>query len=363
MPSEMRCVSRVEADDLHLDVSGRSCSASDGWLMRFQRDVGDVQQAVDAAEVDERAVVGDVLDHAVEDLAFLQRGRPARCAARRGSLRARRGARRRCCRAAVHLEDRERLRRWPISGPTSRTGRMSTWLPGRKATAPPRSTVKPPLTRPKIAPMTRSFCSLKRFSRRVQASSRRALSRDRTASPCCSPSRSRKTSTLSPTLTSGGWPPAREFLERDAAFGLQADIDHDEVVLDRDHAALDDGAFEAGCSAERLVEQRGEVVADGPVIDRTARVSCLISACQSGSAAPRRSRRARGSCSACGACQKRAGPSRACTSIAAPLRRWRRRRAGWCRARRRRAQREAARPPVRDRGASRSLNRARRRRI
>ena len=36
--------------------------------------VGDVQQAVDAAEVDERAVLGDVLDHAVDDRAFMQRG-------------------------------------------------------------------------------------------------------------------------------------------------------------------------------------------------------------------------------------------------------------------------------------------------
>jgi hypothetical protein len=43
---------------------------------------------------------------------------------------------------------------WFISGPTSRIGRMSTWLPGRKATAPSRSTVKPPLTRPKITPVT-----------------------------------------------------------------------------------------------------------------------------------------------------------------------------------------------------------------
>ena len=33
-------------------------------------DVGDVQQAVDAAEIDERAVVGDVLDRAVDDLAL-----------------------------------------------------------------------------------------------------------------------------------------------------------------------------------------------------------------------------------------------------------------------------------------------------
>jgi hypothetical protein len=35
--------------------------------------VGDVQQAVDAAEVDEGAVLGDVLDHAVDDRAFAQR--------------------------------------------------------------------------------------------------------------------------------------------------------------------------------------------------------------------------------------------------------------------------------------------------
>ena len=34
--------------------------------------VGDVQQAVDAAEVDERTVIGEVLDHALDDRAFLQ---------------------------------------------------------------------------------------------------------------------------------------------------------------------------------------------------------------------------------------------------------------------------------------------------
>ena len=36
------------------------------------RHVGDVQQAVDAAEVDEGAVVGDVLDGALEDDALLE---------------------------------------------------------------------------------------------------------------------------------------------------------------------------------------------------------------------------------------------------------------------------------------------------
>src|SRR6185295_8434243 len=37
------------------------------------RHVGDVQQPVDAAEIDERAVIGDVLDDTLEDLALGQR--------------------------------------------------------------------------------------------------------------------------------------------------------------------------------------------------------------------------------------------------------------------------------------------------
>ena len=34
--------------------------------------VGDVQQAVNAAEINERAVIGDILDHTVNDLAFFK---------------------------------------------------------------------------------------------------------------------------------------------------------------------------------------------------------------------------------------------------------------------------------------------------
>ena len=92
-----------------------------------------------------------------------------------------------------------------ISGPMSRTGRMSTWLPGRKATAPPRSTAKPPLTRPKMWPST-LLVSVKARSSRFQLSSRLAFSRLRTTSPPLFSNRSTNTSTLSPTRTSGGWP-------------------------------------------------------------------------------------------------------------------------------------------------------------
>ncbi len=61
----------VDLDDLDLhllaDIEhlGRVVDAPPG-------DVGDVQETVDAAEVHERAVVGDVLDHAVDDLALFE---------------------------------------------------------------------------------------------------------------------------------------------------------------------------------------------------------------------------------------------------------------------------------------------------
>src|SRR6266700_7729951 len=74
------------------------------------RDIGDMQQAVDAAEVHERAVVGDVLDHAVDDLALFEvlhqflallgAGLFQHGAARYHDVAA----------AAIHLEDLERLR-------------------------------------------------------------------------------------------------------------------------------------------------------------------------------------------------------------------------------------------------------------
>ena len=54
---------------------------------------------------------------------------------------------------------------------------------------PDKSTVKPPFTRPKIMPVTRS-CASNAFSRRIQASSRRAFSRLSIAAPSRSSIRS-----------------------------------------------------------------------------------------------------------------------------------------------------------------------------
>ena len=65
----------------------------------------------------------------------------------------------------------------------------------------------------------------------------------------------------SPGLTSGLAAGRAEFLERDAALGLQADIDDGEFVGEADDAAGDDGAVEAGVPAERLIEKGGEIFA------------------------------------------------------------------------------------------------------
>ena len=72
--------------------------------------VGDVQQAVDAAQIDEGAVVGDVLDETVDHLALGEAGDDL------GALLGARLFQDRAARdddvaaAAVHLEDLERLR-------------------------------------------------------------------------------------------------------------------------------------------------------------------------------------------------------------------------------------------------------------
>ncbi len=52
-----------------------------------------------------------------------------------------------------------------------------------------------------------------------------------------------------------------EFFEGDAAFGLQADVHHGEVVFNGDDGALDDLAFLGGLGFEALLQHRGEIFA------------------------------------------------------------------------------------------------------
>ena len=122
--------------------------------------------------------------------------------------------------------------------------------------------MKPPLTRPKITPVTRDW-SLKAFSSLIQLSSRRALSRRQHGFAQRVLDALQIDFDFIAHLDVGGDARHGEFLQRHAAFGLQADIDHGEVILDGDDLALDDVAFLGRLGHEALFQHGREIVAAG----------------------------------------------------------------------------------------------------
>src|SRR6202022_3441753 len=100
----------IEANDLNLD------GLADGQRLRWMVDaapgnVGDMEQPVDATEIDESAVIGDVLDHPAEDLALLQAGNELGALLGAALLEDGPARHHDVAARAVHLEDLERLRR------------------------------------------------------------------------------------------------------------------------------------------------------------------------------------------------------------------------------------------------------------
>src|SRR6266403_2154145 len=99
----------VDLDDLDLDLLA-DVEHLGGVIDAPPRDVGDVQQAVDAAEIHEGAVVGDVLDHAVDDLALFEILHQLLALLGAGLFQHGAAGDHDVAAAAVHLEDLERLR-------------------------------------------------------------------------------------------------------------------------------------------------------------------------------------------------------------------------------------------------------------
>ena len=101
----------IGVDTHDLDLHGVADSDHFAWVVdALVAHVGDVEEAVDAAKVNEGTVVGDVLDHALDDLTFCQIA--DELAALFGAGFFEHGAARDndVAAATVHFEDLERLR-------------------------------------------------------------------------------------------------------------------------------------------------------------------------------------------------------------------------------------------------------------
>ena len=127
--------------------------------------VGDVQQTIDAACVNERTVVGEVLDDTLDLLAFLQGFQQSFALGAVPGFQHAAAGNDNVVALLVELDDLERALCLPWV--VSRTGRTSTSEPGRNARMPLTSTVKPPLTLPLMTPLTTSSAA-KAASRTIQ---------------------------------------------------------------------------------------------------------------------------------------------------------------------------------------------------
>ena len=223
------------------------------------RDVGDVQQAVDAAEIDERAVVGDVLHHAVEDHAFLQALDQLAALLGAGLFQHGAAGDDDVAARAVHLQDLERLRRAhqradvahraDIDLAAGQEGDGAAEIDGEAALDPA---------------VDRAVDALLGLERLFQVGpgllAAGLLARQHDGAVAVLVALDIKldeVAGLDLRLGAG----RAEFLEGDAALGLQADIDDGEFVGEPEDPAGDDGAVEAGVPAEGLVEEGGEVLA------------------------------------------------------------------------------------------------------
>ena len=230
----------IDADDLHLHglADGQDIG---GMIDALPGDVGDMEQAVDAAQIDEGAVIGDVLDHAVNHLAFGKILHQLRAlfgagffhdgAARDDDIAA----------AAVHLENLEGLGhmhqrahiadRADINLAAGQERHGAAEIDGEAALDAAEDHAIDALilgahffeTGPGLLAaglVARQHRFAERILDALEINFNRVAGLDRDV------------------LAGLG-----EFLERDAAFGFETDIDDHEIVFDGHDAALDDHAF------------------------------------------------------------------------------------------------------------------------
>ena len=246
----------VEADDLHLDL------LADGEGLRrmidaLPGDVGDVQQPVDAAQIDEGAVVGDVLDHAVEHLALRQRAHQARAVLGAGLFHDGAARHHDVAAAAVHLEDGELLglahqradiaHRADVDLAARQEGHGAGKVDGEAAFDTTEDRAHDAfLVVECLLEKGPGFLAARLVARQdgLAFLVLHAIDEDVDHVAFLHFRRARS--------------PVGELAQGDAAFGLEADIDGDEIVGNANDRAFDDRSFETRRTAQRFVEECGK---------------------------------------------------------------------------------------------------------
>src|ERR1700674_5580105 len=230
----------VDLDDLDLDGLadrqnlGRMIDPAPG-------DIGDVQQPVDAAEIDERTVIGDVLDDAVDDLTLFEILHQFLALFGAGLFQNRAARHHDVAAAAVHFEDLERLGivhqrrdvgdRADVDLRTRQERDRAVKIDGEAALdLVEDDAVYLFVVVEGLLELAPAFLAA-RLVTRQHALAERILDAVK------------KHLDLVANLEIAFAARPGEFTQRDAAFGLQADVDDRHVLLDRDNDALDDGAF------------------------------------------------------------------------------------------------------------------------
>src|SRR3954447_1684772 len=264
----------VDLDDLDLDGLadgehlGRVIDPAPG-------DIGDVEQAVDAAEINERTVIGDVLDDAVDHLTLFEVLHQLLALLGAGLFENRAARHHDVAAAAIHLQNLERLRivhqgrdvadRTNVDLRTRQEGGRAVEVDGKAALdLVEDDAVNLLVVVEGLLELAPAFLAARLVARQHGFA-------ERIFDPV--EEHLDLVANLEIAFAAG----AGEFAQRDTAFGLQADVDDGHVLFNCNYLALDDGAFLQIAAGEGLVQHCSEIVT-GRIIRSSSR-SHMFSRC------------------------------------------------------------------------------------